>query len=118
MAGSEARLAGAAREPPPSIVIGTSRLPKNLRGDEGVVLIVELALDAQSGRILDVATTVPLPGYGALLRSVLVQRTLEDVEGAAEQLALRLHGPLLRPTIAALASAVANSRNGDAPGDG
>lgn len=90
---------------PSLIVLGSARLPKGLGGTEPSALMIELSVDAEEGRIADVATTLLLPGYTALLRSLLVGRRLDEVEGAAQQLSGRLRGALLRPTIAALANA-------------
>ncbi len=90
------------------IVLGSARLPKGMGGDEPSALMVELTVDSEGERIVDVATTLLLPGYTALLRSLLVGRRLSEVECAAQQLSARLCGPLLRPTIAALANAVSN----------
>ncbi len=94
---------------PPFIVLGTARLPKVVVGDLSSALMIELALDSQDGCIVDVATTVPLPGYTAVLRSLLIGRRLDEVEGAVQKLAAHVRGPLLRPTIAALANAVSNT---------
>jgi hypothetical protein len=73
--------------------------------------MIELSVDSEDGRIVDVATTLLLPGYTALLRSLLVGRRLDEVECAARKLSAHLRGPLLRPSIAALAKAVANGAN-------
>ena len=55
-----------------SIAIGSARLPKTITGAEAGALLVELSFS--DGCIADVATTLPLPGYTALLRSLLVGR--------------------------------------------
>ena len=96
----------------PSVIVhGSARLPKSIGGEQSGTLIVELTLDAEGGHIADVAATVSLPGYVALLRSLLVGCRRDEVEAALEQLASHLRGPLLRPTIAALANAVSNHQN-------
>jgi len=87
------------------VSVGTARLPRMVSGDPPCVLMIEFSLDAEAGRIVDVATTIPLPGYAALLRSLLIGRRLDEVDGVAGQLRGQLRGTLLRPTIAALASA-------------
>ena len=97
---------------PPFIVVGTARLPQSMGGEHTSPLMVELVLDPRDGCILDVATTIALPGYTALLRRLLIGRRLDDVESLGQDLCARYRGPLLRPTIAALANAVANSKNG------
>ena len=101
----------------PVIVVGSGRLPKAVAGDDAGSLMVELQLDPRGGRILDVATTVSLPGYTRLLQSLLIGRRPDEIEHVAQQLGTVLRGPLLKPTVAALMNAVANSesvRAGDA----
>jgi hypothetical protein len=88
------------------IAHGAARLPKTLAGEATGSLILELLLDSAGARVLDVATTIALPGYTALLRAVLVGRSLDEVEAAGRAFAERYRGPLLRPTIAALTNAV------------
>ena len=95
----------------PFVVCGVARLPRSVGGGESRVLMVELVLDTRDGPILDIATTMSLPGYTTLLRRLFLGRSLDGVQEAAQQLCLHYRGPLLRPTIAALANAVANSRN-------
>jgi hypothetical protein len=89
------------------IAVGTARLPKTVAGDQGLPLMIELSLDRDGQRIVDIATSVTLPGYVALLRSFLVGVPLDEVmASAARNLTSRLRGPLLKPTLAALANAV------------
>ena len=91
------------------VTLGTARLPKTLSGEAAGVLSVELSLDAEAGQIVHVDSTIALPGYTAVLRSLLVGRRLDEVECCAQRLRTQLRGPLLKPTIAALASAVVNA---------
>lgn len=95
----------------PFIVLGAARLPRSIAGEHSSVLMVEFVLDARDGRIVDVATTMALSGHAALLRRLLIGRSLDDVEEIARSLCTRLRGPLLRPTVAALVNAVANGKN-------
>ena len=90
------------------VSVGSARLPKTVSGDGPGVLMIELILDSEAGRIVEVAATIPLPGYAALLRSLLVGQRMDEVEAVARRLSGQFRGPLLRPTIAALASAVSN----------
>ena len=96
----------ASRPAEPFVAVGSARLPKTVSGDGSRVLMIELTLDAKTGRIVDVATTIPLPGYTACLHSLLIGRRLDEVDGLAWQLCEHVRGPLLKPTIAALANAV------------
>ncbi len=100
-------------EPPEPLLIavGAARLPRAVGGACGS-LMVELVLDPADSSILDVATTISLPGYTALLKRLLIGRRLDDVGAVARDLCARCRGPLLRPTIAALANAAANSNSG------
>lgn len=97
------------------IVLGSARLPKSIGGEQLSTLIIELVLDSQDGRVADVATTLPLPGYIATLRSHLVGRRLDEVEDTAAKLSAHIRGPLLKPTIAALANCVANCKGAAQP---
>ena len=76
-----------------------ARLPKELAGANAFLL--ELALD-EDGAIVEVSTSLSLPAYAALLRSMLVGLHHRDVANAVQALPALLKGPLLRPTIAAL----------------
>jgi hypothetical protein len=49
---------------------------------------------------------MPLAAYNALLASILVGRALAELADVPDELLRRLRGPLLRPTIAALANAL------------
>lgn len=102
-----------ADEPPqlPFIVAGSARLPRSIAGEQASPLMVELVLDPRDRCILDVATTISLPGYAALLQRLLIGRRVDEAEAVARNLCTRYRGPLLRPTIAALANAVSNSKN-------
>ena len=93
------------------VVMGCARLPKAVLGDVTGTLMIELSLDSQAGRIVGVGATVPLPGYRRLLRRLLIDRHLNEVECVAQGLQEHLRGPLLKPTIAALLNAVANSKS-------
>ncbi len=98
-------------------VVGTARLPRAVAGEQAAPLMIELLIDSHSGTIIDVAVTIQLPGYQALLQR-LVGSKLVDVEAAGRALFARYRGPLVRPTLAALANAVANAQdvaNGASP---
>ncbi len=95
----------------PFIAVSTARLPKTVAGDQPGILMVELAVDSPDRHIVDIATTVTLPSYSDLLRRLLIGRPLGEVECATPEICSHLRGPLLKPTIAALASAVANAAN-------
>jgi hypothetical protein len=89
-------------------VVGTARLPRTLAGDQTAPLIIELAFDPSTGQVTDVATTLALPYYQTLLRT-LVGHRLDDLETATRRAFANYRGPLLRPTLAAIASALANT---------
>lgn len=90
------------------IVVGSARLPKSVSGEEPSILMIELVVHPRDGRVADVGTTVRLSGYTEMLQSFLIGRDLNAVEGAALELSAHLRGPLLKPTIAALANCVRN----------
>src|SRR5574341_2496707 len=92
----------------PYVLHGAARLPKSIVGESPACLLVELALDARDLRVLDVATMPALPGYGARLRQLLVGCSLDRLEEASRSFGERYQGPLLRPTLAALANAALN----------
>lgn len=98
---------------PPFVAVGAARLPRSLAGEQPGCLMLELVLNSADGSITDVATSVALPGHTALLKRLLLGRPLDEVEAIARDLCAYYRGPLLRPTIAALVNAVANTRNGD-----
>ena len=98
-------------------VVGTARLPRTVAGEQAAPLMIELLIDSRSGAIIDVAVTIQLPGYQALLQRLVGSR-LDDVEAAGRALFASYRGPLARPTLAALANAVANAHdagNGASP---
>jgi len=95
---------------PALVVVGSARLPQSLAHQQPTALLLELGLDAQGECIVDVTTSISLPGCNALLRQLLVGKRLEELGGAIEQLRARLRGPLLKPTIAALVNAIANGK--------
>ncbi|MEX1253064.1 MAG: hypothetical protein WEE64_01855 [Dehalococcoidia bacterium] len=95
----------------PFVVHGVARLPKSICGESPACLLVELVLDAEDQRVLDVAAMPSLPGYAALLKRVLAGCSLDRLEQAGESFAERYRGPLLRPTLAAVANAALNWRN-------
>lgn len=97
--------------PLPFVVHGVARLPKSIAGESPACLLVELVLNADDLRVMDVAATPALPGYAALLRQVLVGHSLDRLEETALVFSGRYQGPLLRPTLAALANAALNSTN-------
>lgn len=97
----------------PFVAVGAARLPRSISGEQPSYLMLELVLNSADGSITDVATSVALPGHTALLKRLLLGRALDDVEAIARNLCAYYRGPLLRPTVAALANAVANTRNGD-----
>jgi hypothetical protein len=72
--------------------------------------MIELLIDAATSAILDVASTISLPGYRVLLLQ-LVGTRIDDVEAAGQALFASYRGPLARPTLAALANAVANAHD-------
>ena len=91
-------------------VVGTARLPRTVAGEQAAPLMIELLIDSRSGAIIDVAVTIQLPGYQALLQRLVGSR-LADVEAAGRALFASYRGPLVRPTLAALANAVANAQD-------
>lgn len=91
------------------VTVGIARLPKSITGEQSGPLIVELTLDPEGRRIVDVATSISMPGYIALLRNVLIGCYLDDLESVVQRVCERYRGPLLRPTVAALRNAVANN---------
>lgn len=101
----------------PLIVLGTARLPRAVVGEHAEPLLVELVLDRRQRCIRDVATNVSLPGYTDLLRRLLIGHRVDEVERLSYSLCERYRGPLLRPTVAALANAVANSKDAAAADD-
>lgn len=96
--------------PLPLLTVGIARLPRAVAGESQTPLMVELTVGHLDGVISAVATTVPLPGYTSLLQGALIGVTLDQAEAALRRVASRLCGPLLRPTLAAVASAVANGQ--------
>ncbi len=74
--------------------------------------MIELALENVGGRIVQVASTLALPGYLRLLRRLLVGSRLEGMEEVFRHLTTYVRGPLLKPTIAALTKAVASVEQG------
>ena len=92
---------------PAMVVVGSARLPQSLASP---ALFIELELDPCDGHIRHIATSIGLPGYNALLRQLLVGHGLEEVQAAIERFRALYRGPLLKPTIAALANAVSNGK--------
>ncbi|MBI4571025.1 MAG: hypothetical protein HY723_03675 [Chloroflexi bacterium] len=95
----------------PIVAVGIARLPRTVVGDGGQPLMIELTVEPPAGLISAVAATVSLPGYTALLQGLLVGTHIDQAEAAVHRIALRLRGPLLRPTLAAVANALANMRS-------
>ena len=91
------------------IAVGSARLPKSVCGEQLSTLIVEFVLDSQNDCVVDVATTIPLPGYAEMLRSLIIGRRLDEVEGMARVFSAHLRGPFLKPTLAAVADCVRNA---------
>ena len=91
----------------PYVAVGTARLPAAASDEQTRILTIELTVSLPDGRIVGVASTIPLPGYIALLRGLLSGLKMNQVEAAAQDLEGHLYGPLLRPTIAALQKAAA-----------
>ena len=89
----------------PHVVIGAARLPASIAGEHSQALMVEITLDRPRGCITGVATSIPMPGYTAFLRGLLIGHRLEAVESVTWRLCRHLRGPLLRSTVAALKSA-------------
>ena len=94
-----------------TVLLGTARLPKEFLANNIGSLLLELAVDIEHGRMVSVATNIDLPSYNALLREVLVDRRLDELGACAEEFAARCHGPLAKPTLAALSNALQNSRS-------
>ncbi len=93
----------------PYVTVGTARLPNAASDEQARILTIELTVSLPDGHIVDVASTISLPGYTALLRSLLNGLQINQVEEAAQDLEGHLCGPLLKPTIAALQKAVASA---------
>jgi len=91
------------------VTIGIARLPKSIAGEQSGPLIVELTLDPEGKRVVDVATSISLPGYIALLRNLLIGSQVDDLDSVVQRVCDHYRGPLLRPTVAALRNAVANN---------
>jgi hypothetical protein len=91
-------------------VVGTARLPRTLVGEQSGPLIIELAYDAETRQVVDVATTLQLPMYQQLLRR-LVGSKLQELEAATSLIFTNYRGPLFRPTLAAIANALANTQD-------
>jgi hypothetical protein len=95
-------------------VVGTARLPRTLAGEQSAPLIIELAFDDASKTITGVASTIQLPLYQTLLRN-LIGVQLAELEFVARGVFAGYSGPLLRPTLAALANALANAHESASP---
>ena len=93
----------------PFVTVGTARLPNAASEEQARILTIELTVSRPDGHIADVASTIQLPGYTALLRGLLVGLQMSQVEEAAQDLEAHLCGPLLRPTISALQKAAASA---------
>ncbi len=98
-----------ARAELPYVTVGTARLTNAASEEQTRILTIELTVSQPDGHIVDVASTIPLPGYTALLRGLLNGLQMNQVEEAAQDLEGHLCGPLLKPTIAALQKAAAAS---------
>jgi len=95
---------------PALVVVGTARLPQSLASHQSLALFIELELEPCDGHIQGIATSIGLPGYNALLRQLFIGQRLDELQGAMDQFRDRYRGPLLKPTIAALANAVNNGK--------
>ena len=95
----------------PFIAVGTARLPNAASEEQARILTIEITVSQPDGHIVDVASTIQLPGYIALLRGLLNGLQMNQVEEATHDLEAHLCGPLLRPTISALQKAAAASTN-------
>lgn len=91
----------------PYIAVGTARLPNTASDEQVRTLTIELTISLPGNRIVDVASTILLPGYTALLRGLLNGLQVSQIEEAAQDLNGHLSGPFLKPTIAALQKAAA-----------
>ena len=91
------------------VTVGIARLPKSIAGEQSGPLIVELTLDPEGNRIVDVATSFSLPGYIALLQHLLIGSRVDELDATVQRVCDHYRGPLLRPTVAALRNAVANN---------
>lgn len=94
----------------PFVALGSARLPASALGEQPGALMIELALDDLGGKIVEVATNIPLPGYNGMLRRLLAGRGLDEIDAAAGQISEHCCGLLVKPTIAALANAAAHMR--------
>lgn len=108
--GTRGAVAGGLGSGLPIVAVGIARLPRAVVGDGGQPLMIELTVEP-GGLISAVAATVSLPGYQALLQGLLVGTHIDQAEAAVCRIASRLRGPLLRPTLAAVANALANVRS-------
>jgi hypothetical protein len=98
-----------------TLFLGVARLPKALWSEYVPCLMLELVVDVAEQRVVDVASNIALPNYNALLRNVLLGRRFADIGQGAQEFTARCHGPLLRPTVAAIKSALAQANT---DGDG
>lgn len=90
------------------VIVGTARLPEALSQDGLTGLLLELTVEPRTNRIIDVAASIQLPSYVALLKQALVSQSLDRLEDALERIRAHLQGPLVRPTVAALQHAVSS----------
>lgn len=95
------------------VVVGIARLPRALAGEQAGPLLIELVVNPKDGIVSAVASSIVLPGYRTLLQRLLIGRRLEEAGSIAAELCACCRGPLLKPTIAALANAVSNARSKD-----
>jgi hypothetical protein len=95
----------------PYVVHGAARLPKSVVGESPGSLLLELVLDPEDLRVIDIAAMPALPGYLTLLRQVFLGRPFDGLEEAGTLFMERYQGPLVRPTLAALSNALLNRRN-------
>ena len=95
----------------PYVAVGTARLPTAASDEPARILTIELTVSLPDGHIVGVASTIPLPGYIAMLQGLFKGLQVNQVEEAAQHLGEHLGGPLLRPTIAALQKAAAALTN-------
>lgn len=89
---------------------GTARFPASLAASDASQLEISLTIDARTGRIAGMTTTITEGKYEELLRLMLVGRQIDEVGRIVRELRTTLGGRLLKPTIEALASAVTKGK--------
>ncbi|MDZ4371594.1 MAG: DUF3870 domain-containing protein [Phenylobacterium sp.] len=86
------------------VITGSARLPSPTRDGRSSPLLLAVVVDASDGRIAEVHSNISLSAYNELLSTVLVGKLLDGIGRSAEEFAARCRGPLVKPTLAALAN--------------